>query len=164
MATRVITVQRFSVTSAKSFADVVAGVDAAIGHPDITALLRDIAAAKTYIELEKVIHGAVGPSGLLEFVRFDMGEILRKKPAGNTPQSLRLLVGNPLIMRQMVEHAPDAASYAPVTILIDERSDGVHLSYDTMAGFLASCQSPEALRIAQALDSLVEALLTAASC
>jgi hypothetical protein len=36
----------------------------------------------------------------------------------------------------MVKFVPDAGSYAPVTILIDEREDGVHLSYDTMASFL----------------------------
>jgi hypothetical protein len=27
---------------------------------------------------------------------------------------------------------PDAAAYAPITILVDERADGVHLSYDSM--------------------------------
>jgi hypothetical protein len=63
----------------------------------------------------------------------------------------------------MVEHVPDAGSYAPVTILIDERADGVHLSYDRMASFLATYGSPEALKIAQDLDSKVEALLAAAA-
>jgi hypothetical protein len=40
-------------------------------------------------------------------------------------------------MKQMVKHLPDAGSYAPVTILIDERPDEAHLSYDRMAGLLA---------------------------
>jgi len=35
-------------------------------------------------------------------------------------------------MKKM-RHVPDTASYAPVTILIDQRADGVHLSYDSMA-------------------------------
>jgi hypothetical protein len=64
-------------------------------------------------------------------------------------------------MKQMVEHVPDAGSYAPVTILIDERPDGVHLSYDRMESFLASYGSPQALRAAQDLDSKVGALLAA---
>jgi hypothetical protein len=34
------------------------------------------------------------------------------------------VVGNPLIMKQMVEHLPDAGCYAQVTILINERTDG----------------------------------------
>jgi hypothetical protein len=62
-------------------------------------------------------------------------------------------------MKEMAKYVPDAASYAPVTVLIDERSDGVHLSYDTMAGFLASYGSEEALKVARDLDSKVEKLL-----
>jgi hypothetical protein len=37
----------------------------------------------------------------------------------------------------MVKHLPDADSYAPITILIDARPDGVHLSYDRTASLLA---------------------------
>jgi hypothetical protein len=37
----------------------------------------------------------------------------------------------------MAKHVPDAVSYAPVTVLVDERADGVHLSYDRTASFLA---------------------------
>ena len=36
----------------------------------------------------------------------------------------------------MAKHVPDAGSYAPVTVLVDERADGVHLSYDKMASLL----------------------------
>jgi uncharacterized protein (DUF302 family) len=73
------------------------------------------------------------------------------------------VIGNPLIMKQMVAHVPDTGSYAPVTILIDERTDGVHLSYDRMASFLASYGSADALKVAQELDAKVEALLVAAT-
>jgi len=72
-------------------------------------------------------------------------------------------VGNPLIMKQMLEHVPDAGSYAPVTILIDERPDGVHLSYDRVASFLSTYQNEQALKVAKDLDSKVEALLTTAA-
>lgn len=70
---------------------------------------------------------------------------------------------NPLIMKQMVEHVPDAGSYAPVTILVDERPDGVHLSYDTMASYLTSYESPEGMKVAEDLDSKVRALITTAA-
>ena len=53
MTTRQINVQRFTVTSAKAFEDVVARLDAAIGHPDMSAFRRDVAAAKSYAELEE---------------------------------------------------------------------------------------------------------------
>src|SRR5271167_2080937 len=163
MAITQINVQRFSVISAKPFEDVVAKLEAAIGHPDMGAFLKDVTSAKTYTEMEEVVHRAVGPSDLMEFARFDQGEILRKERGHAAPKSLRLVAGNPLIMKQMVEHVPDAGSYAPVTILIDERSDGVHLSYDRMTGFLAPYGNKEALKIARDLDSKVESLLTAAA-
>ncbi len=163
MATKQIDVQRFSVTSSKSFGTVVKALEGAIGHPDMSAFRKNIASAKTFADVETVVLKAIGPSDFMEFTRFDLGEILQKERGGQALQSLRLVIGNPLIMKQMVEHVPDAGSYAPVTILIDERSDGVHLSYDRMASFLASYGSPEALRVARELDAKVEVLLTAAA-
>jgi hypothetical protein len=66
-------------------------------------------------------------------------------------------------MKQMVELTPDAGSYAPVTILVDERADGVHLSYDSIASFLAPYGNSEALSVARALDQQVETVLTQAA-
>ena len=66
-------------------------------------------------------------------------------------------------MREMVKHVPDAGSYAPVTILIDERPDGVYLSYDRMASLLAPYKNAEALKVAKDLDAKVEALLASAA-
>jgi uncharacterized protein (DUF302 family) len=113
--------------------------------------------------MEKIINEVIGASGFMEFIRFDLGGILRRERGGDTPRILRLVIGNPLIMKQMVEHVPDAGSYVPVTILTDERSDGMPLSYDTTASALAIYRSPPALKIEQDLDEKVEALLTAAA-
>jgi uncharacterized protein (DUF302 family) len=109
--------------------------------------------------LEALIHGALGPSGFLEFVRFNLGAVLRKESGRETPKIMRFVIGNPLVMKEMGKHVPDAASYAPVTVLIDERTDGVHLSYDKMASLLASYGSAAALKVARELDSKVETLL-----
>ena len=135
----------------------------AVGHPDMSEFRKRLTAAGTYAALEKVVHGAVGPSDLMEFTSFDLGEVLRKRNGAAAPRSVRFVVGNPIIMSQMVQHVPDAGSYAPVTILIDERPDGVHLSYDRMASFLAPYESPEALKVARDLDSKVERLLATAA-
>ncbi|MBZ5664550.1 MAG: DUF302 domain-containing protein [Acidobacteriia bacterium] len=161
MATKEIPAQRFSVTSSRTFRDVVAAFEAAVGHPDMNAFRKNVGAAKTFAELESIVQGAIGPSGLMEFARFDLGEVLRKRNGSATPQSLRFVVGNPVIMSQMVQHVPDAGSYAPVSILIDERPGGVHLSYDRMASFLAPYGNADALQVARDLDAKVEALLTA---
>jgi len=97
----------------------------------------------------------------MEFIRFDLGAILRKEHGDRTLRILRLVIGNPLIMKQMVEHVPDAGSHAPVTILIDERSDAVHLSYDTRGSILAPYGSSIASNIAKNLDEKIKALLEA---
>jgi uncharacterized protein (DUF302 family) len=164
MANRQITVERFSVTSSRTFGEVTTAFDAALGHPDMTGFRENVTDAKSYTELETVVRGAVGSSGLMEFIRLDLGDVLRKELGAKAPQSLRYLVGNPLIMKRMVERVPDAGSYAPVTILIDERPDGVHLSYDRMESFLAPYGDPEAQNVARDLDAKIEALLTAAAC
>jgi uncharacterized protein (DUF302 family) len=163
MATRQVNVQRFSVTSSKAFSDVVAAFETAIGHPDMASFSRSIADAKTFAELEKIVQGAVGQSGLMEFMYVDLGAVLRKRNGAAAPNSVRFIVGNPVIMSRMVQHVPDAGSYAPVTVLIDERKEGVHLSYDRMASFLDSYGNSEALEVARELDSKVETLLVAAA-
>jgi uncharacterized protein (DUF302 family) len=161
-ATREARLERFSVVSSKPFAKVQAEIEAAVGHPDLARLVSEIAAAQTEADLERAVNSQVGPSGLMEFNRFDLGEVLRKQP-GTTAKVVRLLVGNPLIMKQMVELVPDAGSYAPVTVLIDERPDGVHVSYDTMASLLAPYGNKQAVEVARGLDRKVEALVRRAA-
>jgi uncharacterized protein (DUF302 family) len=88
-----------------------------------------------------------------------LGDILRRETGSKTPKIIRLVVGNPLIMKEMVKHVPDAGSYAPVTVLIDERPDGVHISYDKMESYLLRYANAEALAVAQDLDAKVTTLL-----
>ena len=128
----------------------------------MNAFRSALGAAKTVADLEEVVQGAVGSSDLMEFVRFDAGEILRKERGGQGPRMLRLVVGNPIIMKEMAKTAPDAAAYAPVTILVDQRADGVHLSYDSMASLIAPYGSQAALAVARDLDEKIENLLETA--
>jgi len=159
--TKQINVERVTVTSRKSSQDVLSKFDAAVGRPDIEEFWKRMTAAKTTSEMEKVVQSALGPSGFMEFARFDHGGVVHKGETGDHPKIFRLVIGNPLVMREMVKHVPDAGSYAPVTILVDERSDGVHMSYDRVASFLAPYENAEALKVAKDLDVKVEALLSA---
>jgi uncharacterized protein (DUF302 family) len=159
VAIRKVEIERFSVTSSKPFESILQKLEAQIGHPDMTASAKAVTAAESYEELEKIVQRTIGTSGLMEFTRFDLGEIIRKERGFDSPRILRLVVGNPLIMKEMAKHVPDAGSYAPVTILVDERPDGVHLSYDRMASLLAPYGSAEALAVARDLDSKIENLL-----
>jgi uncharacterized protein (DUF302 family) len=163
MPTIDVQLRRVSVVSSRPFEEIVGRLTATIGRPDMKAFHNAVAAATTVADLEEVVHGAIGSSDLMEFVRFDAGEVLRKERNGKGPKILRLVVGNPLIMKEMARTVPDAAAYAPITILVDERRDGVHLSYDSMASLLAPYGSQAALLVARDLDTKIEGLLETAA-
>jgi uncharacterized protein (DUF302 family) len=124
---------------------------------------KNFSNAKSKAEMEKVVNPLTQPNGIMEFTRFDLGEVLRKESGAATPKILRIVAGNPLIMKEMVKHVPDAGSYAPVTILIEERREGVYLSYDRMASFLAPYGNSDALKVARDLDAKIEQILIEAA-
>jgi hypothetical protein len=163
MPTLVFPVRRVSVVSSRPFDEVIGSLSATIGHPDMIAFRSAMAAAPTLAELEKIVGAAIGPSGLMEFARYDSGEVIRKERGGQGPRMIRFVVGNPLIMKEMAKLVPDAASYAPVTILVDERGDGVHLSYDSMASAIAPYGNSPAYAVARDLDAKIEDLLETAA-
>jgi uncharacterized protein (DUF302 family) len=156
-------VQRVNIISTEPFDTVVARIDAAIGHPNMATFREDFSAAQNEAEMEKVVNPVTQPNSLMEFTRFDLGEVLQKENGTNRPRILRIVAGNPLIMKEMVKHVVDAGSYVPVTILIEERSDSVRISYDRMASYLAPYGNSDALKVARELDSKVERILTAAA-
>src|ERR1700722_70668 len=155
--------ERFTVTSPKPFDDVVAALKAAIGHPNMAEFWQATQRAKTAADLEAAIQPALGETGLMQFIEFDHGSIIRKGTDQYTSMIIRLVIGNPLIMKEMAKHVPDAGSYAPVTVLVDERADGVHISYDRMASLLAPYGNRDALSIARDLDAKVEDVLRQAA-
>lgn len=164
MPTIQVQMRRFSIVSAKSFAETVRQLTATIGRPDMNRFRRALDAARTASDLDKVVQRSVGPSNLMEFARFDTGGVFQREQDRSGPRSLRLLVGNPVITNEMARTVPDAAAYAPITILVDERTDGVHLSYDSMVSLIAPYGSPVALLLAKELDAKIEDLLKAAAC
>jgi hypothetical protein len=157
-----IPLRRIRVHSRRSFDDALRVFTATIGRPDPAQFQRAITAAVTLADLEQIVGSAVGPSQLMEFARFDSGSVLRKADGRPAPRMVRLLVGNPLIMKEMARTVPDAAAYAPVTILIDERADGVRLSYDSMASLLEPYGDEPALAVARDLDAKIENLMESA--
>jgi len=162
MQTHEFSGRRWSITSQKPFDDVVADVEEKIGRPNMGEFVAQMTAAASFEEMQKVVHGSVSEIGLMEFMRLDHGAVLAKTGVDGNPKSVRLIMGNPLIMQSMARLVPDAGSYAPVTVLIDQRPDGVHLSYDEMASFLAPYGNIEVLKIARDLDAKVKRLLESA--
>lgn len=163
MPIRKVEVQRFSLLTSRPFEAVVAALKAGVGQLDLTAFAKASKSPGTFAELEEVINRNMGKTGLMLFLEFDHGAVIRKETGLKKPKIVRLVIGNPLVMKEMGRNVPDAGSYAPVTVLVDERADGVHLSYDRMASFLFPYEDQDALKVAQELDSKVEKLLNDAA-
>ena len=160
---RKIEAERFSLTTSKPFDEVVAGVNGAIGHPDMAEFARSTHEARSFAELKSAVEKGLSEVGLMLFMQLDQGAVVRKETGHETPKMIRFIIGNPLIMKEMAKNVPDAGSYAPVTVLVDERADGVHLSYDRMASFLAPYANAVALDVARELDRKVEKILQQAA-
>ena len=67
MTLRKVEIERFSVTSSKSFEAVVAAPEAAVGHPDISEFGKAIKDARTFAELESTVQKGLGRTGLMIF-------------------------------------------------------------------------------------------------
>jgi len=163
MLTQEFSGRRWSITSRKPFDAVVAAAAAKIGRPNMGEFVARMTAAASYEEMQKVVHDSISEIGLMEFMRLDRGAVLTKAGVDGNPKSVRLIMGDPLIMQSMAPPVPDAGSYAPVTVLIDQRVDGVHVRYDEKASFLAPYGNADVLSIARDLDAKVKRMLESAS-
>src|SRR5258708_942572 len=150
-----VEVERFSLTSSRPFDKILAAIKAAVGHPNMVEFAKRTAAVSKFPEFESIVREGLGKTGLMLFMELDQGAVIRKATGRDKPRMVRLIIGNPLIMQQMARHVPDAGSYAPVTVLVDKRSDGVHISYDRMASLLAPYRNSEALAVPRDLNNKV---------
>ncbi|KWV60669.1 hypothetical protein AS156_02170 [Bradyrhizobium macuxiense] len=163
MTIRKVEIERLTMISSNPFDVVIASIEGAIGHPDMAQFGKASRAAASHAEFEGLVQRSVSALGLMLFMRLDIGAVLRRESGRAQPKAVRFLMGNPMIMKEMAKHVPDAASYAPITLLVDERPDGVHLGYDRMASFLAPYGNDAALAVARDLDAKIEKLMQEAA-
>ena len=159
MAIQSFSGERFTLTTSRSFGDVVSTIERAVAHPNVPELFRNLKEAPTPEAVEDVVEMAVGPLGLMEFLRLDFGVMLRKDKPPTDRSTLRFLLGNPLIMRELVRGVPAAGLNAPVTVLVDGHDGEVQISYDRMAAALPASGEPHALQVARELDAKIERIL-----
>jgi len=88
-----------------------------IGRPDIKLFNEAVVSSATVDDLGEIVKGAIGSSELMEFIRFDVGEFIHKEHAGDGPEVIRLVAGNPILMREISKDSSDVATYAPVIIV-----------------------------------------------
>jgi hypothetical protein len=81
-----VEVERFSLTSSRSFDEVLAAINGAVGHPEMGKFWSSTQQARTVGELEGSIKKALGRIGLMSFVQFDHGAIVRKATGRDKPR------------------------------------------------------------------------------
>src|SRR5712692_11570052 len=98
---RKIEIERFSLTASKPFDQVVAVLNASIGHPDMAEFETSTHGARSFAELKRAVEKGLRKAGLMLFMQLDQGAVVRKETGQDTPRIIRLLIGNPLIMKEM---------------------------------------------------------------
>jgi hypothetical protein len=59
--------------------------------------VKETKEARTFSELEAAVPRGLGSTGLMMFMRFDLGAILRKETELDTPNFPRFVIGNLLV-------------------------------------------------------------------
>jgi hypothetical protein len=139
------------------------GIYGGISQPDVGSLFRQLAASTSYEQFTSLVRQAQGSAGLMRFLELELDRALALDPQAQSSAVLglvRLIAGNPVTMGEMTRHVPDAGSYAPVTILVQELpGGGTRLAYDSVASAIAIYDDPAATQVAENLDTEVLALL-----
>jgi hypothetical protein len=162
-----VVVRRHVFDSDRPFPAVLTCIFGGISQPDIGMLFSKLGTSTSYEEFSSLVARAQGSAGLMRFLQLDLDHALTLDPQAQNREGLRLvrlIAGNPVTMGQMTCHVPDAGSYAPVTILIQEMPGGrSRIAYDTVASAIAPYQDAAASQVAEHLDGEVLTLLRHAS-
>ena len=154
-----VQIERLCLVSKKSFDEVLSGLYSGISRPNLDELAQRLKQAHGLPEFARIVDSAVGSSGLLEFLRLDLGAAIRVGSLKRPYRMIRINAGNPMIMRSMTQSVPAAGSYAPITILIYQFDGDVRVCYDSLASLLAVYDNKEVWQIANDLDKKVIALI-----
>ena len=163
VTTVTVAVERIEFLSQKPFQQVLDDVHRGLGHPDFGRFARHIAQLNDWDEFTAAVAAEAGPSGLMVFLELDLGGVVGKDPQATGFREVRIIAGNPVTMESMVRTSPAAGAFAPVTILLFESADGVHVRYDTITSAVGGELSAEARVHARQLDASVIELLRSAA-
>jgi uncharacterized protein (DUF302 family) len=152
-------IERLCFISKRSFEEVLAGLYNAISRPNLDEFTQRLKQAHDLQDFTRIVDSAVGSSGLLEFLHLDLGAAIRVGSLKRPYRMIRIIAGNPMIMRSMTQSVPAAGSYAPITILIYQFDGDVFVCYDRLASQLAAYDNKEVWQIANDLDQKVIALI-----
>jgi len=94
--------------------------------------------------------------------KIEPGALLRL--SGKPTRATQYAIGNPLLAIQMIEHAPEAALYAPLRLAVYENRAGkAVVAYERFTSQLAQYPNPEIAPVAQLVEQKLEELVAEAT-
>lgn len=158
------TVEHVVVSSTRSFAQVIAALEARLGLPADWEVLPQQLAARglSWEEVAELTMPLIGTSGFTTFIKMDQGTVLSL--TGRPKRIAQYSIGNHLLGVQMIEAIPEIGLYAPPRLLVYEDYEGqTFLAYDQLSSLVAQYQDEEVTSIARFVDLKLEELARGAA-
>ena len=112
----------------------------------------------TFEQAVQLIEQHLGTRGFTIFSKLDSGVLLTI--SGKPTYAVQYAIGNPLLAMQMIEHAPEAALYAPLRqVAYENRAGKAVVAYERFTSQLAQYTHPEIARAAQLVEQKLEELV-----
>jgi uncharacterized protein (DUF302 family) len=153
------TIEHIEVASNRSYDQVTESLQERLGAFGESDRLRaQLRPGTSWAQIEKVIEGMMGSSGLAIFHKVEHGDLL--SVAGTPRRVSQYSIGNPLLAIRMVQHEPAIAFYAPFRLAVYENGEGkCVVAYDRFTSALARYQHPEITSTAKVVEQKLEALV-----
>jgi len=144
--------------SERTFEEVVAAFEKAVGVVDRVAFQKAVASAKDEEDFERKIRVFEGPSGFMRFLDIDHGAWMTR--IGLKTKCRLYVLGNPLIARTMLTHDLGAGLHVPVRAMIyeDVETGTTRFAYDEPSSLMARLKNDEVSEAAKVLDEKLAAL------
>ena len=152
------TVRHHEHISARSFDEVIAAFEAAVGSVEDGGIEDDAGATRSLSDFEARIRSREGASGFMRFLTIDHGAWLARN--GLDAKARMYTIGNPLIAWTMIKHDLGAGLNVPVRLMIyeDASSGTVRLAYDLPSSLMSRLGDEEVAAAARKLDAKLGAL------
>jgi uncharacterized protein (DUF302 family) len=144
--------------SSRSFAVVIAALEAAVGSVENEAFDREVSEARDPSGFETRMHAHESTSGFMRFHTIDHGAWLAA--LGSSGRAKMYTIGNPLIAQTMIKHDLGVGLNVPIRIAVyEEPSSGkVRVAYNLPSSLMSALGNKEVSAAALALDAKLIAL------
>jgi uncharacterized protein (DUF302 family) len=151
------TVRHQEHVSTKSFNEVVAAFEAAVGSIEKKGFQAEVDATQGTADFEALMRSHEGSSGFMRFMTTDHGRWLAH--IGLHFKAKMYTIGNPLIARTMIKQDIGAGLNVPIRLMIYEDSQGkACLGYDLPSSLMSRLRNEEVIAAARKLDEKLVAL------